>query len=215
MTVSILSIRAAAGGAVVEIRMEIADGENVQHIKGTVLASLFSETGLPREVTSPLSIDRERCDAILFYIEETAAIQKGLAFLDYAGCTARRLERKLAAKGFSREAAQAAAEYLCVHGFINEKQDAQMLAETLAQRKCYGKKRIQKELFAKGFDADVIRETLESLDVDYSELCVQRIASMGGRACFEERAAKQKAIAALIRYGFSYDDIREAMRKLS
>ena len=90
-----------------------------------------------------------------------------------------------------------------------------MLAETLAQRKCYGKKRIQKELFAKGFDADVIRETLESLDVDYSELCVRRIASMGGRACFEERAAKQKAIAALIRYGFSYDDIREAMRKLS
>ena len=90
-----------------------------------------------------------------------------------------------------------------------------MLAETLANRKLYGKNRIRKELFAKGFEEAVIRSALEALDIDFAELCARRIASMGGLPCFEERAAKQKAIAALMRYGFSYDDIREGTRRLS
>ena len=111
--------------------------------------------------------------------------------------------------------AEAAVEYLCSHGCINEERDAQMLAETLANRKLYGKNRIRKELFAKGFEEAVIRGALDMLDIDFAELCARRIASMGGLPCFEERAAKQKAIAALMRYGFSYDDIREGTRRLS
>lgn len=215
MTISVLSVRGVAAGAEAEVRMEIADGENVQHIKGTILAALFSETKLPWQTETPFSIDRETCDIILFFIEETSAIRKGLVFLDYAACTAKRMRRKLMEKGFSGETATAATEYLSTHGYINEKQDAQMLAETLAYRKRYGRNRIQKEFFAKGFDGDIIRETLDELDVDYAQICAQRINSMGGIRCFEERAEKQKTIAALMRYGFSYDDIREAIQRLS
>lgn len=215
MTISVLSVRAASGGAEAEVRMEIADGDRVQHVGGTILAALFSETGLPWQIKTPLSIDKETCEHILFSIEVTSAIKKGLVFLDFSGYSAKRLRRKLTEKGFSGEAAKAAVEYLCSHGCINEERDAQMLAETLANRKLYGKNRIQRELFAKGFEEAVIRSALEVLDIDFAELCARRIASMGGLPCFEERAAKQKAIAALMRYGFSYDDIREGIRRLS
>ena len=59
MTISVLSVRAASGGAEAEVRMEIADGDRVQHVGGTILAALFSETGLPWQIKTPLSIDKE------------------------------------------------------------------------------------------------------------------------------------------------------------
>ena len=74
---------------------------------------------------------------------------------------------------------------------------------------------IKKELVAKGFDEDVIRKVLGELDTDFSDICARRIARMGGIECFSDRLSRQKIVASLIRYGFSYEDIREAIQKLS
>ena len=97
---------------------------------------------------------------------------------------------------------------------ISEHTDAELLAESLAERKLYGKNRIKKELFAKGFEADAIRDAMESLDVDFAEICAKRVKNMGGIAVFEEKETKSKAMASLMRYGFSYDDVREAVEFL-
>jgi SOS response regulatory protein OraA/RecX len=57
---------------------------------------------------------------------------------------------------------------------------------------------------------DVIREALELTEIDFAEICVARIRSMGGIGIFHHTEEKNKAISALMRYGFSYQDIREA-----
>ena len=87
---------------------------------------------------------------------------------------------------------------------------AAMFAATLAQRKKYGANRIRQEMFAKGFSSDVIRETMDILDVDFAQICALRMRSMGGLALFDTSENKKKYTASLLRYGFSYADIREA-----
>mgnify|MGYP003311872937 CR=1 FL=1 len=85
-----------------------------------------------------------------------------------------------------------------------------LFAENLARHKHYGKNRIRKEMFAKGFPEDVIREALELTEIDFAEICVARIRSMGGIGIFHHTEEKNKAISALMRYGFSIHEIRDA-----
>ena len=65
-----------------------------------------------------------------------------------------------------------------------------------------------------GFDKAVfiIRKDIEK---DFREMAGKRIEKMGGRELFAAKETKQKAVAALLRYGFSYDNIKEALKKNS
>lgn len=215
MRISILSLQKTVGGSETEFSVEITDGENLQTIQGSVLTDLLSEDFYPKHIEEPVLISREACDELIHCMEETKAIKKGIALLAYSGCTIKAMKRKLMLKGFSEETSTEAAIYLGSHGFIREERDASMLLQTLVQRKLYGENRIKKELFAKGFDEDVIRKVLGELDTDFSDICARRIARMGGIECFSDRLSRQKIVASLMRYGFSYEDIREAIQKLS
>lgn len=215
MEITVTELRATAGGAEAAVSVRICGGNSVQNLKGSLLAEMLTELGLPWELTSPIAIDKERCDELIFCIEKTAAIKKGLFLLGYAQNTAKMLKRKLAQKGYSAEAVSAAMEYLLSHGFINEKNDAQLFSETLAKRKLYGKNRIKKELYVKGFDGDVIKEVMASMvDEDFAEICAKRMDMMGGRELLTDRNQRQKTIAALMRYGFTYEDIKAASERL-
>ena len=214
MTIIIDRIKAVEDGAAAEISVEISAGADIQRIKGRVAAEMLSELGLPAVIVQPIPISPERCDELMFCIQKTAAIQKGLSFLGYARQTKRSLRRKLIGKGFDKTVADAAVEYLAMCGDIDETSDAQFLAETLAERRMYGASRIKKELYAKGFDSEVIREIMGTLDADFEEICAKRLQTMGGSALLEEKKSREKTIAALMRYGFSYEEIRHAAKIL-
>ncbi len=194
--------------------MEITNGRETQQIKGRVSASMFSDLGLPLFLKAPLSIDKERCEEILRCMKLCSAIKKGIYLLGYASNTAKALSRKLKMKGYPDDIADEAVRYLKEKGYIREADDALLFAEHLATHKFYGKNRIKKEMFAKGFPEDVIRETLALTEVDFSEICAHRIRSMGGIGILQNAEQKNKAVSALMRYGFSYSDIREAAELL-
>ena len=210
MNISVYRILAVENGEAAEISLELSNGSASQQIKGTVSAAMFAELGLPLSLKEPLSIDKERCEEILRCMKLYAAIKKGIFLLGYARNTARALSHKLKMKGYPDDIAEEAVAYLKEKGYIREKDEAILFAEHLARHKLYGKNRIRKEMFAKGFPEDVIRETLEISEIEFSEICAKRIRSMGGRGIFENAAEKNKAISALMRYGFSTHEIREA-----
>ena len=214
MTISVYRILAMGNGEEVEISMEISNGRETQQIKGTISAAMFAELHLPVNLRSPLLIEMERCEEILRCMKLHSAIKKGISLLGYARNTARALSHKLKIKGYSDEIAEEAVEYLKEKGYIREQDDAFLFAENLACHKHYGKNRIKKEMFAKGFPEDVIRETLELTEIDFCEICARRIRSMGGVGIFNHAEEKNKAISALMRYGFSYHEIREATNTL-
>jgi regulatory protein len=211
MNISVYRILAVGNGEEAEISMELSNGKQSQHIKGTVSAAMFAELGLPLNLKAPLSIERERCEEILRCMKLHSAIKKGLYLLGYARNTARALSKKLKAKGYPDEIAEEAVSYLKEKGYIRESDDAFLFADNLARHKSYGKNRIKKEMFVKGFPEDVIRDTLEMTEIDFSEICARRIRSMGGIGIFDTTEEKNKAVSSLLRYGFSYSEIREAM----
>ncbi len=214
MLISVYKILALGNGEEAEISLEISNGKESQYIKGTVSASMFSSLHLPAVLKNPILIEREQCEEILRFMKLYAAVKKGLDLLGYANNTAKGLKEKLKKRGYSSDIAEEAVSYLIEKGYIRENEDALLFAENLAKKKAYGKKRIQKEMFHKGFSEDVIREALELNEIDFSEICLKRIRSMGGIEIFETPENRNKAIASLLRYGFSSEDIREARTML-
>ena len=210
MLISVYKIFALGSGEEAEISLEISNGEESQHIKGKVSASMLSSLRLPSNLKDPILIERERCEEILHFMKLYSAIKKGLDLLGYAKNTAKGLKEKLKTRGFSSEIAEEAVAYLVEKGYIRENEDAALFAEGLVNKKAYGKKRIQQEMFHKGFSEDAIREALAQDELDFSEACAKRIRSMGGTEIFETPEKRKRSIASLLRYGFSYEDIREA-----
>ena len=210
MNISVYRILAVENGEAAEISLEISNGREMQQIKGTVSAAMFAELGLPLNLQMPLSIERARCEEILRCMKLYSAIKKGIYLLGYARNTARALSHKLKQKGYPDDIAEEAVVYLKEKGYIRERDEAILFAENLARHKCYGKNRIKKEMFVKGFPEDVIRETLETAEINFAEVCARRIRSMGGIGLLENAAEKKKAMSALLRYGFSTHEIREA-----
>ena len=215
MIISVYKILALGNGEEAEISLEISNGKESQYIKGKVSAAMFSSLRLPVALNTPLLIEREQCEEILRAMKLYSAIRKGLDLLGYAKNTPKALTEKLRKKGYSSEFAEEAVSFLVEKGYIRENEDAAQFAENLALKIGYGKKRIQQELFKKGFSEDVIREALEYGEFDFSEACAKRIRTMGGAEIFETPEKRSKAIASLLRYGFSYEDIREARALLS
>ena len=211
MLIRLDQIRAVGDGAEAELSIAIcASADREQIIKGKVSAAMLSDLGLPSSIRSPIPLDRQRCEDILRCMKLFSAIKKGIDLLGYAKNTPKALKNKLMRKGYPDDIAEDAVGFLIEKGFIREDEDALLFAATLAERKKYGANRIKQEMFAKGFSSDVIRETMEMLEVDFAQICASRMRTMGGLALFETPEDKKKYTASLLRYGFSYAEIREA-----
>ena len=213
MNIFIYRINPISGGEETELYTEITSGENFERRKFTVSAEMFFELELPLTLSSPLEISREKYDVIASFSSGHAAVKKGINILSFSDNTKKGLVKKLVTKGFSREASEYAADFLERSGYINESNSACMLAKDMALKKLYGPKRIAAALFEKGFSREAIDAAAEETDVDFSAICRTRIEKMGGREIFADKDEKKKAVAALLRYGFSYDDIKEALRR--
>lgn len=212
MKILLYKVNPISGGEETELYTEISAGENCERSKFTVSAEMFFELGFSVNFAGEKELSREKYEEITALSERHAARKKGLSILAFGDNTKKGLAGKLRAKGFSREAAEDAGEYLAAAGYINEPASAVMLAHDMAEKKLYGARRIASALYEKGFSREAIDAAAEETDVDFAEICARRIEKMGGKRLFAAKETKQKAVAALLRYGFSYDDIKEALK---
>ena len=214
MEAVITKISPANGGEEVALSLEITDENGLRRENYRIAAQYFGETALPSFSEERLAADKELLALIRYLSLRTEAIRTGLRLLEFSFNTKKNLKSKLVSRGFPAETAEEAVSFFAENGYIDEAGQAEMLVSELAEKKKYGKTRIKTELFKKGFTPDVIREALENTEADFVQACTERISMMGGKEIFAEPRQKQKAIAALLRYGYSYDDIREALRKI-
>ena len=212
MKILLYKVNPISGGEETELYVELSSGENFERNKFTVSAQMFFELGFSVNFSGEKELSREKYEEITLLSERHAAVKRGLSILSFGDNTKKGLAGKLRAKGFSREASEEAAEYLAEAGYINEAASAVLLAHDMAEKKLYGARRIAAALFEKGFSREAIAAAAEETDVDFAKICRKRIEKMGGRELFAAKETKQKAIAALLRYGFSYEDIKEALK---
>ena len=114
----------------------------------TVPASLYERIGSPGvgAVLSDTALSELSFEAEYLY-----ACRSAIRILEYGDNNARTLRDKLARKGVSREAAQAAVEKMVSLGYIREGEQARRLAVGYARRNLWGERKIVSALTAKGY----------------------------------------------------------------
>ncbi len=137
--------------------------------------------------------------------EYLAACRHALRILEYGDNNARTLRDKLARKGISREAAQAAVEKMVSLGYIREGEQARRLAVGYARRNLWGEKKIVSALIAKGYsrpDADAaVRDAVDGGEIDFGEIKKTLI-----KRCRSRGLPDEKIRATLWRYGFGGEE---------
>lgn len=117
---------------------------------------------------------------------------------------------KLVQRGYDREIASLAADKLSDYGYLDDERFAQLYARELKERKKYGKNRIKQELMRKGVDRDIISAVLDEMGDEPIEEISELIKKKYPRFREEEKI-RNRALNALVRYGYRIQDIRKAM----
>lgn len=227
-----VSLPVQQSGAVI-LRVAAAEGEKTDGLL-TVSAELPDEGGSRRREDILLSAEQyaelgvhpggispEETERLMAAGELCRAIRKGLSLLEYGDMSARTLTAKLTRRGIPREVAEEAARWLSDRGFLQE-ESAALSRAVEGTRKGWGLRRIRQDLLAHGYPAPSVEAALGSLNdpddpafVDFYASCLAQLRRRLGRDTPPptDRAAREKLTAALLRQGFSADEIREAMRE--
>ena len=140
------------------------------------------------------------------------AKEKALYYLslrDY-GCT--ELIRKLTFGGIDSTLAEETVFQLRESGLINDARLAYRVAEDLQNRKLYPKRRIRINLMDKGFSREDIDNALAQLPDDEEKQALELLAKKRYNGNGDARM-REKALAMLSRYGFSYTVLKRAIER--
>ena len=173
----------------------------VSHVQYADLPCLHPYTGAAGRSLTP-----EQVEAIDAAAGVHAAAARALNLLSYGDMTERALTRKLRLRGIDEDTARSAAAAMVEQGYINE-EDQMERALRACLRKGWGPMRIAAALRQKGFSRDVL-ETLPARlsEIDFAARCAEVIERKWG-ALPTDRPARQKAIAALMRLGYTREQI--------
>lgn len=143
--------------------------------------------------------------------EYRTALRKGADLLSYGANSQAALRRKLVDRGIGEGAAGEAASYFAKRGFIDEAADAESIIRSDTARG-YGPRRIIMKLRTKGYCDEVIEQAIDGLsEVDFAPRCAAVIRKRYGCMPADKRE-RDRIVSAMIRQGYSYDDIKRAAR---
>ena len=131
-----------------------------------------------------------------------AALDMAAKQLSYRALSAKMLRDKLLAKGHDEEAADYALALL----------NDMLFAESVVRgytRKGYGAARIRQELTRRGIDRDTAEAAMQTFSPDEAQMLALLEKRLHGDV--SDRKEVEKAVAALQRRGFAWNDIKRAL----
>lgn len=162
-------------------------------------------------------IDSEELTAFEEAAGSRIAFNSALYSLDLRDHSVREMRMKLLRK-YEPEYVDSAIDRLVELGLLNDERYAENLARSLFEHKKYGKNRIKSELFRRGIDSEtvncVIDEIFESEETDNVERIVDIIRKKYYNKMIDENS-RRRVFSALMRLGYGYSDIRQAMSEFS
>ncbi|MBQ9605183.1 MAG: regulatory protein RecX, partial [Firmicutes bacterium] len=130
--------------------------------------------------------------------------------LEYRDHSRKELRLKLL-RNFSPQAADSAIEKIVEMGLIDDARYAQKLAEELLRRKRLSPSAIRSELIMRGISREDAQNVCDLLDVDERQAITELLETKFASKLSDEKS-RSKVFSALLRMGYSYSDIRAAMR---
>lgn len=144
---------------------------------------------------------------------ETAKLRtkrRAAAMLGRRPLSHRELVKKLCEKGESREDAEEAAEWLEELELLDDRQYADTVVRYYLSRG-YGPGRISDELYRRGVGREEAKEALEGLEVP--DETIDRLLRSKVKPGRDPRRELKRAADSLYRKGFSWSDIKAAVRR--
>ena len=138
-----------------------------------------------------------------------ATRKKALSLLERRDYGSAELAAKLVEKGASPSDAEAAVARMVEYGFVNDENYAAMVARHYAAKGC-GPARIREELRRRRLDRELWDAALDAAP-ENSEAAYRLFAAKMRGGC--DKDAVRKASAALVRRGFSWEDVRAAAER--
>lgn len=206
MKIEIISVSAVSEGEELLLTLQLSDGNgNKERRKLLLFTNQYLELGLKKGTR----LDKDTFDNLEALSKECLAIRKGTELLAYSSSSKRRLVQRLRSKGIERESAENAVARLAEIGAINEEADV-LCQVDLCFKKLWGKKRIYRELLAKGYAKEHIAAALDNITKEQmTENCVLLIKKKH-RTIPEDSEVRKKIVGSLVRYGYSFDEIKRA-----
>ncbi len=156
-------------------------------------------------------LDDEALTDLQGKVNARRAFNKASDLLALRDHSEKELLQKLRQKGFA-DGAEEAMEKLKSYGYLDDSRFALRFAQELQRVKHYGKKRIEQELYRKGVSRDVVSDTLAQLSFD--EDALPALIERRYLRQLDTEKGVQKTVAALQRMGYSFGEIRDALRKV-
>lgn len=141
------------------------------------------------------------------------AFKKGASLIERRAHGKKELERKLL-RDFKKEAVQYALEELERGYLLDDMTFAEDLAEALYRSKPYGARRVRSELYRRGLSAEVIAYAMEKIQRNETDRVKSIIESKYINDLTSEEQVR-KTVDKLLRFGYSYQDIKNALKKIS
>ena len=187
------------------------------HIDGEYLLTVDEDFWFSSGYVSGDEID----DGDLVAFKEAAgsrlAFNSAMFSLDMRDHSEREIRQKLSRK-YDEKSVDTAVEKLIDLGLVNDRRYAELLTRELFERKRYGKNRVRSELYRKGIASEIVNEVLEEYENENEPDNVQTIVDIIEKKYYNkliDEKSRQKVVAALVRLGYSFSDIRQAMREFS
>lgn len=156
-----------------------------------------------------IEVNEDFLDDIMAQAEARKARERAYYLLGYRDHSKKELYDKLL-KSARPEIALEIVEMVENQGLINDEKYAQKLAKYYLLQKKWGLKKALFEMQKKGVDKEIALYALEDCDVDIDEQ-IKSIIDKKYYYCLDDYKGKQKAIAGLMRLGYSYYDIKSAI----
>ena len=159
-------------------------------------------------------INEEELTELLDAVSFRRAYNRGLDFLSRRPYGTKELIKKLCEKGHEKASAEKACERLTELGLLNDEEFARILANDLLERKNYSIKRIKQELIFRGINREIVENTVELLDNEPENRIILIIKKKYINKIGDEKGRK-RTIDALMRLGYSYSDIKNALNTIT
>lgn len=158
-------------------------------------------------------IDEGELEQLKTKAEDRKAFNKALNIICRRDHGERELTEKLS-KTLDRASAEAAVKKAVDLGLVNDNTFAQKYAQELYSRKGFAPARIRLELLRKGISRDLADEVANEIEFNPQERIAELLDSNRFARQLTDEKGKDRTCNTLARLGYSYSDIRSAMREI-
>lgn len=156
-------------------------------------------------------IDDEQYEALREKVSVRRAYNYAVSLLSRRDHSESELLFKLKQKGYENGSFEAI-EKLKSQGYVDDLRFAHSFTKELIRLKGYAKGRIKQELYRKGINNEIISQVLD--ETEFPEDKLTEIIERKYKRYLNDEKGVKKTVNALLRMGYSYSEIRSALKEI-